>query len=457
MELSEYLSALKGRRVAVIGMGVSNTPLIELLLKNGISVTACDRNPRDKFNGLAERLESMGAQLSLGEDYLKNLDHDVIFKTPGIRPDIPELVAAKERGSTITSEMEAFFSVCPCKIIAVTGSDGKTTTTTIIAKLLEAAGYRVHLGGNIGKPLLAEADKISVHDYAVVELSSFQLMTMRQSAAVAVVTNISPNHLDYHSSMEEYAEAKKNIFCFQKPGDLLVINADNAATAAFAAEAKGCVRKFSRETAPGNGCWFDGQSIWYNNGKFSLRIIERESIRLPGLHNIENYMAAFAAVMDIVGENACRRVAGEFAGVEHRIEFVREKDGVRYYNDSIASSPTRSIAGLRSFRQQVIMIAGGYDKHISYDVIGPEICSHVKKLVLVGATSAKIKQAVLTADSSGKPEIFEFDSFEAAVRGAAELAEAGDVVILSPASASFDLFKNFMERGERFKAIINTL
>jgi len=453
MTLREYLSSLHGKRVAVIGVGVSNTPLIELLLDNCISVTACDRNTRDKFGTLAERLEEKGAELRLGDDYLGGLDHDVIFKTPGMRPDIPQLLEAKERGSIVTSEMEIFFEVCPCRIVAVTGSDGKTTTTTIIAKLLEAAGYKVHLGGNIGKPLLAEAGSILPDDYAVVELSSFQLMTMKRSADIAVVTNIEPNHLDYHTDMAEYTLAKKNIYAFQSADDLLVLNRDNEITVSAAAEAKGKVRMFSRRTNVENGCWFDGETIFFNGRE----IVKRKDIKLPGLHNVENYMAAFAAVIHIVGDDVCRKVAAEFGGVEHRIELVREKDGVRYYNDSIASSPSRSIAGLLSFDEKVILIAGGYDKNIPYDVLGPVICERVKTLVLVGATAPKIKASVLDCDSVEKPVMYEYEDFEEAIRGAAGIAEAGDVVIMSPASASFDLFKNFMERGERFREIINSL
>ena len=453
MTLNEYLLGLRGKRVAVIGVGVSNTPLIELLLDNGISVTACDRNTRDKFGALAERLEETGAELCLGDDYLSSLDHDVIFKTPGMRPDIPQLIEAREQGSVITSEMEVFFDVCPCPIVAVTGSDGKTTTTTIIAKLLEAAGHKVHLGGNIGKPLLAEAGSIAPEDYAVVELSSFQLMTMKRSADIAVVTNIEPNHLDYHTDMAEYTLAKKNIYAFQSADDLLVLNSDNAVTAAAAVEAKGKVRMFSRRCTVAEGCWFDGEAIFFNGRE----IVKRKDIKLPGLHNVENYMAAFAAVIHIVGDDVCRKVAAEFGGVEHRIELVREKDGVRYYNDSIASSPSRSIAGLKSFDEKVILIAGGYDKNIPYDVLGPVICERVKKLVLVGATAPKIKAAVLDCDNAEKPAMHEYDDFEEAIRGAAAIAEAGDVVIMSPASASFDLFKNFMERGERFREIVNSL
>ena len=457
MQLKDYLAALAGKRVAVIGAGVSNTPLIRRLLAAGLAVTVRDKSEREKLGSLAGELEAGGAMLRLGPAYLEELTEDLIFKTPGLRPDVPELVAAAARGSLVTSEMELFFELCPCPIVAVTGSDGKTTTTTIIAKLLEAAGKRVHLGGNIGKPLLPEVDEMDPGDWAVVELSSFQLMSMKRSAHIAVITNIEPNHLDWHRDMAEYAEAKKNVYRFQTAEDRLVLNADNKGTASLIGDVKSRLFCFSRQKEIRQGCYFDGESIWYNNGWYSLRLLDRKDIRLPGLHNVENYMAAFAAVLDIVGEEVCRRVAAEFGGVEHRIEFVREKDGVRYYNDSIASSPTRSIAGLNSFEQKLILIAGGYDKHIPYDVLGPVVCEKVKTLVLVGATAPKIREAVEKAPNPEKPEIVEFTDFEAAVRGAAALAGPGDVVMLSPASASFDLFKNFMERGDRFKEIVNDL
>ncbi len=457
MSLKDYISALKGKKVAVIGMGVSNTPLIRMLLENGIAVTVCDKSTREKLGTAADEFSALGARFHLGEDYLKGLDCDLIFKTPGIRPDVPELIEAKANGAEIVSEMEVFFELCPCPIIAVTGSDGKTTTTTVIAKLLEKAGYTVHLGGNIGNPLLCETDSIKPNDYAVTELSSFQLMTMKKSANISVITNISPNHLDYHRDMAEYTEAKLNVYKHQQEGDFVVLNADNEVCAGLAASVPAGLRMFSRRTKPQNGCYFDGEAIYYIDASGEREIIKRSEIKLPGLHNVENYMAAFSAVIDIVGDKVCRELAMEFGGVEHRIELVREKDAVRYYNDSIASSPTRSMAGLNSFNEKLIMIAGGYDKHLSYDALGPVICGKVKKLVLVGATSEKIKNAVLNADCAEKPEIFEFSDFEKAVRCASDIAEPGDVVILSPASASFDLFKNFAERGKRFKDIINSL
>jgi UDP-N-acetylmuramoylalanine--D-glutamate ligase len=449
MNINEYLLSLKGKTVSVIGIGISNQPLIELLLKNNISVTARDRAGREALGDIAARFEALGAKLILGDNYLDNLNEAVIFRTPGLKPSTPELVKAIENGAVVTSEMEVFFEVCPCPIIAVTGSDGKTTTTTIVSKILETAGKTVHLGGNIGRPLLADADKISPNDWAVLELSSFQLMTMKQSPKIAIITNITPNHLDYHSSMEEYTEAKCNVFKYQKPGDLLVLNADYQSTAVLAGEAKGSLRMFSSKAKPMDGCYYDGKTVYFNDEP----VIDGSEILLPGLHNIENYMAAFAAVCDIAGKEACRLVAETFGGVEHRVELVRVHKGVRYYNDSIASSPTRSTAGLKTFGKKVILIAGGYDKHIPYDDFGPIVNQTVKVLVLTGQTAPLIKEAVLKAEGE-KPKIIEEEDFKTAVLKAAAEASDGDVVILSPASASFGRFKNFEERGNYFKNIV---
>lgn len=461
-KMTEYLRELEGKKIAVIGIGISNTPLIKLLLRNGCDVTACDRKKRGDFNGLDEELISLGAELRLGKDYLQNLDHDVIFKTPGLRPDVPELLEAADRGAIITSEMEAFFEVCPCNLVAVTGSDGKTTTTTVISELLKAAGKHVYVGGNIGSPLFPIADGMTENDWAVLELSSFQLMTMQKSPQIAVVTNLSPNHLDYHKSMSEYIESKENIFRHQNEDGLLILNADNEITRAFEKYAKGRVSLFSRKEELQNGWYYDGNAILHMRDGKAEEIIRSEDIKLPGLHNIENYMAAFAAVGDIVGADICREVAMDFAGVAHRIELVRRLRGVSYYNDSIASSPSRTIAGLRSFKQKVILIAGGYDKHIPYDDMGEEVAERVKTLILTGgpdSTVTKIEDATRAAlsYSDGNPEIYKIEGFEEAVLFAADTAVSGDVVILSPASASFDRFKNFEERGEAFKKIIYSL
>lgn len=458
MTLQEYIASLRGRTVAVIGIGVSNTPLLRLLLREGIAVTACDRSDRAKLGALAEELEAAGAVLRLGDGYLQGLDQDVIFRTPGLRPDVPELEAARARGSVITSEMEAFFRVCPCPIIAVTGSDGKTTTTTIIAELLRAAGHTVHVGGNIGHPLLAEADTIRPTDWAVLELSSFQLMTMTHSPHIAVVTNLAPNHLDVHKSMEEYIWAKENIFRHQQPGDIAVFNLDNAITRELSAHAPGRALYFSRREEPENGVFLRGNAVISRRDGREHQIMTTEDIRLPGVHNVENYMAAIAAVDGLVPDDVIRTFARAFNGVEHRIELVRTWHGVRFYNDSIASSPSRTIAGLRSFKEKVILIAGGYDKHIPFDVLGPEVVEHVKLLILCGATADKIRAAVEQAPGyrPGHPEILDVTPFQRAVETARDRAVPGDVVTLSPACAAFDQFKNFMERGKTFKSIVNS-
>ena len=451
MELDAYLDRLKNKKVLVLGLGVSNRPLVRLLLEHGIDVTGCDRTPREKLDEELLTLEQMGAKLHLGEGYLEDISGDIAFRTPGLHPDKPELLALRAAGTRITSEMEAFFEVCPCPIIGVTGSDGKTTTATLIAELLRHAGHRVWLGGNIGTPLLDQTEQMLETDQVVLELSSFQLMDLHHSCHIAVVTNLAPNHLDMHRDMDEYVSAKKNIFHYQGASDVLIVNRDNAITDSFAAEARGTVKCFSRQERVENGVYFQDGAI----RRGEREILRRSDILIPGLHNVENYMAAILATEGLVTDDDVRAVAKSFGGVEHRIELVCVKDGVSFYNDSIASSPSRTIAGLRSFSQKVILIAGGYDKHIPYDVLGPEIAAHVKLLVCTGATGGKIAQAARA--SAGCPEIMEIEDFYEAVHAAADRAECGDVVLLSPASAAFDKFKNFMVRGAEFKKTVMEL
>ena len=445
-----YFNSLQGKKIAVLGLGVSNRPLVRLLLEFGCDVTGCDKTPREKLDEEVLLLEREGCRLRVGEGYLDGVEADVVFRTPGMHPGNPAIEALRRRGAEITSEMEVFFELAPCFIVAVTGSDGKTTTTTLIAEMLKAEGKTVWLGGNIGTPLLPLCRQMKPDDYAVVELSSFQLMDMKRSPQRAVVSNLAPNHLDVHRDMEEYVQAKKNIFRFQNPGDLLVLNADNAITASFTG--RGETHFFSRKDR--TNCVWEENGVIYRRGE---KVLASEEILIPGTHNVENYMAAIAAVDGLVCNETIRQVARNFGGVEHRIELVRVKDGVKFYNDSIASSPSRTIAGLRSFTRKVILIAGGYDKHIPYDVLGPEICAHVSKLFLCGATAGKIRSAVEQAEGTEKPEITDCGDFENAVRTAAAAAKGGDIVLMSPASASFDQFKNFMVRGECFKRIVKEL
>lgn len=457
--LRNLIAGWRHKRIAVLGLGVSNRPLVRLLLEGGCQVTGCDRTPRENLEPEVLDLEAQGLHLQVGPDYLEGLEADVVFRTPGMHPETPALVRLRAGGAEVTSEMEIFFRCCPCPIIAVTGSDGKTTTTTLIAEMLKAAGHRVYLGGNIGTPLLPQVNQMETGDWAVVELSSFQLMDMKHSAHIAVITNVAPNHLDVHKDMAEYVEAKKTVFRYQIAADVTVLNLDNEITQSFAPEVPGAVRFFSRQQRPRRGVFLEDGVIYRVRGEKTEQVLEQKEILLPGIHNVENYMTAIAAVEGLVPDAAVRQVARTFGGVEHRIELVREKDGVRYYNDSIASSPSRTIAGLRSFPEKVILIAGGYDKHIPYDVLGPEICRHVKRLVVTGATGEKIRQAVLAAPEyvPGAPEILSIPDFDRAVLAASESARPGDVVLLSPASAAFDKFKNFMVRGRHFKELVQNL
>lgn len=446
-----YFTSLKEKKIAVLGLGVSNRPLVRLLLEYGCQVIGCDRTPREKLDPEVLELEKLGCKLHAGDSYLDGVEAEVLFRTPGMHPGNPAIEALRSRGAMVTSEMEVFFEVCPCHLLAVTGSDGKTTTTTLISEMLKASGKTVWLGGNIGTPLLPRVREMKETDYAVVELSSFQLMDMKRSPQRALITNLAPNHLDIHKDMEEYVEAKKNIFRYQDENGLLVLNADNDYTASFRGNGKTVF--FSRK---GNAHIHLKDNVICRDGE---AVLPADKILIPGTHNVENYMAAMAMVEGLVPDEVIRHVAETFGGVEHRIELVRVKDGVRFYNDSIASSPSRTIAGLRSFPEKVILIAGGYDKHIPYDVLGPEICAHVKKLFLGGATGEKIRAAVENCSEYNRNtlEIVDCGTFAPAVRAAAAAAKPGDVVLMSPASAAFDQFKNFMVRGEFFKTLVKEL
>ena len=450
-KLEEFKQNIKGKNVTVIGIGISNLPLIKYLVSLGANVTARDKNSREWLGEKYTECERLGVKCILGEDYLDNITDDIIFKTPGLRFDVPELVKARENGAVVTSEMETFFEVCPSHIIAVTGSDGKTTTTTLIHKIMTKAGYKTWLGGNIGNPLLADTDKMSENDWVILELSSFQLHTMKKSPEIGVITNLSPNHLDWHKDYAEYIEAKTNIFTHMSRENTIVLNADNADCAALLPLAHEKVVMFARKKKA--TVWLDGDIIRYG----SEEILNINHIKIPGMHNVENYMAAIAAVHGLADAATIQEVAKEFGGVEHRIELVRTLDGVRYYNSSIDSSPNRTINTLNVFPEKVIMISGGKDKGIPYDAVGPAIADHVKTLILIGATSEAIYGALKKTDRENEVETIFVKSYEEAVNTAKDRAKSGDVVLLSPASTSFDMFRNFEERGNLFKKLVNEL
>ena len=459
MTLNEYIESIHDKSIAVIGIGVSNSPLVELLLRHGCHVTACDRHSLAEMGQEGVLLQSLGAEFHLNEDYLEGLDQDIIFRTPGLMPFEKHLEAARARGSLITSEMEVFFQLCPCRTIAVTGSDGKTTTTTIISELLKAAGYTVRLGGNIGHPLLCDIPRMAPTDIAVLELSSFQLHSMRCCPDVAVITNISPNHLDKHKDYQDYIDAKRNIFVNQKPEGRLVLNLDDGMTDYYRASAPSRVSCFSDKSDLADGVMCRDGVIYRVQGGQRHEIMRTEEIRLPGEHNVLNYMAAFEAVKGLVSDEICRQVAMTFKGVEHRLEHVRTLRGVEFINDSIGTSPTRTIAGLRAMKRKPIVIAGGYDKKIPFDELGDELCKLAKKVYLTGATAQKIYDAIVSSAyyAGSGLEVTVIDDFKETVLAAAGEAVSGDIVLLSPACAAFDKFLNFAQRGKVFKEIVMEL
>lgn len=454
----------RGAKVAVIGLGVSNIPLTRFLTSKGADVTVCDRKSAAE---LADALKTLpeGVRTRLGEGYLYGLEaFEYIFLTPGMRKHSPEVEAARSAGAKVSSEIELVFGLCRAPIVGITGSSGKTTTTTLIGLMLEASGRKTRVGGNIGRPLIEEVENIAGDEVVVLELSSFQLQDLPFSPEVAVITNVTPNHLDQHASMEEYIEAKQQILAHQGSGDSAVLNLDNPVTARLGKSAPGSVVWFSRARVLSEGACLsaDGKELLWNSNP----IVARDRMQLLGLHNVENALAAMAAAKLAGAEDrAIARTLETFRGVDHRLELVAEVDGVRYYNDSIATTPARAMAGLASFAPSVplVLIAGGYDKHLPFDDFAEAVVERVRVLVLVGATSGKIAAEVekARARAAGRrvalEDVIMARSFDDAVRFAARKARAGEVVLLSPACASYDLFANFEKRGERFRALVHEL
>ena len=463
LPIEQLEKLIQGKKVAFIGAGVSHKRCIEQFVELGAQVTLCDQKKSiEDFGDYADTLRRLNVALSLGEHYTDGFaGQDIIMRTPGYEYLKPELQAAKAAGAMVTSEVELFFEFCPCEIVAVTGSDGKTTTTTLISKMFEAAGRKVFLGGNIGAALLPQLADVTPDAVAVVELSSFQLISMRRSPKVAVVTNVTPNHLDHHKDMQEYIDAKRNILLWQVPPCRAVLGYENDITRAMQSDCKGEQVWFTRlhETDRGAFLRASDDTLCYAENGVVTPVLPRAEIKLRGLHNVENLLAAIAAVWGRVPVEAMRQVGSTFTGAEHRIEPVRVLDGFTYYTASIASSPTRTIAGLRSFDQKIILIAGGYEKKIPYEPLAPEIIAHVKTLVLMGATGPRIEKAVREHPDfdESKLTILHADNMQHAVELARSAAQPGDVVSLSPASASFDLYPNFEVRGRDYKNIVMQL
>ena len=460
-KLEEFNNYIKNKKVAIIGLGVSNIPLIDYLHKLGSKIMLFNNKPADQLDkNVLDKIYEYKLKFSFGENYLSKLiGFDVIFRSPSCRPDLPEIQKEIERGAILTSEIELVLELCPGTTIGITGSDGKTTTTSLVYEILKEQNVKCYLGGNIGIPLFTKLDEMKPEDYVVLELSSFQLMTMQTSPNIAVVTNVTPNHLDIHKSYEEYINSKANIFKYQKEDDLLVLNYENEITKNFAKQAKGKVVYFSSKSKLDNGVILDNGIIKICDNGLRRHIVNTKNVKLRGIHNYENICAAIAATNNFVSTEVQASAITKFLGVNHRLEFVREINGAKWYNDSIASSPTRTIAGLNSFNEDIVLIAGGYDKHLDYTPLAKPIIDKVSKLILLGQTSIKIYNAVTEKLKlyNKQLDIYKVSTLEEAIEKAKEVSKKGNVVLFSPASASFDMFKNFEERGNRFKQIVNKL
>lgn len=459
-KLEEFNNYIKNKQIAIIGLGISNLPLIDYLYNKGAKITVFDSRPTEEISEeIKEKIEQYKIAYSFGKDYLKKLiKFDVIFRSPSCLPTTPELVAEEERGAVLTTEIELVIKMSPCKVIGITGSEGKTTTTTLISEIIKQSGRKCFLGGNIGIPLFTEIDKMKPEDIVVLELSSFQLMGMEISPDISIVTNITPNHLNIHKDYQEYIDAKKNIFKYQNKEGILIINSDNEITKAFESEAPGKVILFSSKQKLNNGYIFDNYIIKESEEGIRQHILNTKEIKIRGIHNYENIMAALAATKDIVDVENSIETIKNFSGVHHRLELVNDENEIKWYNDSAATSPTRTIAALNGFTEDIILIAGGSDKNLDYTPIAKPILEHVKSLILIGETAHKILDAVKKeANIQHKNiDIHMCDTLKQTIDLSRKLADKGDVVLFSPASASFDMFKNMYDRGDQFRELVNS-
>lgn len=462
-KLEDFEKKLKNQKVAVIGLGVSNIPLIDYLYENHANVTVFDDREEEKLDeNVINKVKQYRFKYFLGNGNLKNLKgFDLIFRSPSCMPTKPELVAEKERGAIVTTEIEQLMKMIPCRIIGITGSDGKTTTTSLTYEILKNAGYTVHLGGNIGIPLFTKLNEIKPDDILVLELSSFQLMEMEISPDISAITNITPNHLNIHKDYEEYINAKKNIFKYQRENEIVVLNADNELTNSCKNEANGKVIMFSSTQKLENGYIVENGIIKKCEDGIRRHIVNTADLKLKGIHNFQNVCTALALTETLVEMDNAIETIKNFAGVHHRLEFVRTIDGVEWYNDSASTSPTRGISALNSFdgKKDIILIAGGADKNLDYTPIGKHIVDKVKSLILIGQTATKIYDAVKSELELQNKEldIHMCETFKQSLELAKRIAKPGQIVLFSPASTSFDMFKDMYDRGDKFKQEVNKM
>lgn len=465
------IGALAGKRVAVVGIGVTNVPLIRFLARAGAKVVACDVKKEEQLRAEIASFSRLGVDTRLGPGYLDALsDYDIVFLSPGVNPEQPEIALARDAGVTFSSEIELVLRLSSARVIGITGSSGKTTTTTLVGRMLEEDARLHHperdvlVGGNIGTPLIESVLNVKEEDLMVLELSSFQLKLLSVSPHIAAVLNITPNHLDVHPNMEDYISAKESIVRFQAGDDWAVFGGENDVTARMATRAHGNVLMFDASGPVERGAFLDGSSLILRrevDGRCTdTAVMDRSDIRIPGMHNVRNVLAAIAICSAVGADPAAMRDAvSSFEGVEHRLEDVGGVDGVAYVNDSIATTPSRTIAALLAVEYPIVLIAGGYDKNLPFDEMAEVALGKVHTVVLLGVTADKIEKAFVEAArraGSKPPRIVRASAFEEAVDAARAAAVPGDVVLLSPACASYGMFRNFEERGRTFKEIVRT-
>ena len=460
-KLIEFENYIINKKVAIIGLGVSNLPLIDYFYNQKSNVSIFDGREKDKLpKDALEKIKRYKMELFSGENYLSNLvGFDLILRSPSCLPTTPELEKDAENGSIVTTEIELFMKMCPCQIIGVTGSDGKTTTTTLIYEVLKNAGYNTYVGGNIGTPLFTKIGEINPDDKVVLELSSFQLMEMDISPDISVITNITPNHLNVHKDYQEYIDAKKNIFKFQKENGVLVLNYDNQITRECYKEAKGKVVFFSSKQKLDQGFIVEDSIIKESEDKVKKHVVDTKELVLKGIHNYENICATLAATKGLVKQEEAINTIKTFKGVEHRLEFVKEIDGVKWYNDSASTSPSRLTNALNAFDEEIVLIAGGADKNLDYTPVAKPILDKVKTLILMGQTADKIFDSVKQEQENQEKEIsiYMAKDLQEAVDLAKRYAKPKQIVLFSPASTSFDMFNNMYERGDKFKKMVNSI
>ncbi len=452
---------LEGKRAVVLGLARQGVAMARFLARAGARVTVSDLKTKGELADAVAALADLPVRYALGGHPMSLLrGTDLICVSGGVPLDIPLLVEARRKGIPLVSDAQLFLERCPATVIGITGSAGKTTTTALVGEMGRAAGRRTWVGGNIGNPLLEDLEEMSPDDLVVMELSSFQLELTTVSPAVAAVLNITPNHLDRHKTMEAYIAAKRRIVAFQRPEDWAVLGFDDAHARALALETPARVVFFSGGAQVDRGAYKTNGLLALRLGDTAEVICRREEVRLRGDHNLLNVLAA-CALAGVVGVpvEAMRQVIRTFSGVEHRLEFVREWRGAQWYDDSIATAPERVVAALRSFTEPVVLLAGGRDKKLPWEEFAREAVRRVRYLITFGEAGEMIAGKVEEAAraTSGRLEgIQRVQTLEEAVEAAARVARPGDVVLLSPGGTSFDAFRDFAERGDRFKELVRS-